>query len=381
MSTRLLLLAIFLFINGCATSKYDAVDPPMTLEPISETLQIDTLWEAHVGDGNEGSLVKLVPIFANDMIFAAAVDGEVSAFHLDDGNKVWSTELDYSLSSGPGVGNDIVVVGTSNGDVIALSAENGTELWHTQVTSEILSPAVINSGIVIIRTVDGKLFGLDSLSGGRLWIYERTMPLLTLRGTSTPIVINNEAIISGFDNGKLATLDLKTGKLLRDDISIAVAQGRTELERMIDIDANPLLLGSTLYATSFQGKTVAIDLYQAKLLWERDIYSYLSLSGNLDAIYLTESNGEIWALSSDSGASLWKQTKLHARQTTTAASIDDYVVVGDFEGYVHWLRQEDGQFVARYNAGDRISTQPLAVENTVIIYTDDGKLLALRPVL
>jgi len=381
MSTRLLLLAIFLFMNGCATSKYEAIDPPVPLEPISETLQINTLWEARVGGGNEGSLVKLIPVFANDMIFAAAVDGEVSAFHANDGSKVWSTELDYSLSSGPGVGNDIVVVGTSNGDVIALSAENGTELWHTQVTSEILSPAVINSGIVIIRTVDGKLFGLDSLSGGRLWIYERTMPLLTLRGTSTPIVINNEAIISGFDNGKLATLDLKTGKLLRDDISIAVAQGRTELERMIDIDGNPLLLGSTLYATSFQGKTVAIDLRQAKLLWERDIYSYFSLGGNLDAIYLTEPNSEIWALDSNSGATLWKQTKLHARQATTATSIDDYVVIGDFEGYVHWLRQEDGQFVARYNAGDRISTQPLIVENTVIIYTDAGKLLALRPVL
>lgn len=374
-----LLLIILFFLNSC--SSVDPIEPPVPLEPINETLQIDKLWEVDAGNGNKGTLFKLVPVFANDTIFTASINGEVNAFQLSDGASVWSTDLKYALSSGPGVGNDIVVVGTSDGDVIALSEENGSELWHTHVTSEVLSPAVINNGIVVIRTVDGKLFGLDSLSGGRLWVYERTMPLLTLRGTSTPIIINNEAIVSGFDNGKLATLELKTGKLLRDDIAIAVAQGRTELERMIDIDATPLLIGSTIYVTSFQGKTVAIDLYQGKLLWERDVYSYSGLGGNFDAIYLSDLSSDIWALDSHSGTSLWKQTKLHARQITTPVSIGDYVVTSDFEGYVHWLRQEDGQFVARYAAGNRISSPALVVENTAIIYTDRGKLLALRPAL
>lgn len=382
MKMRLWLLLSVLFFHGCSMfGSHDTTDPPATLESINETLTVNLLWQVDAGSGNKGNLVKLIPTVANDTIFTASVDGEVKAFHLEDGSQVWSTEIDYVLSTGPSVGNDIVVVATSNGDVIALSTENGTELWHTQVTSEVLSPPIINGGIVVVRTIDGKLFGLDSLSGGRLWVYERTVPILTLRGTSSPIIVDNNAVISGFDNGKLATLDLKTGKLLRDDISIAVSQGRTELERMVDIDATPLLLGSTLYVTSFQGRTVAIDLYQGKLLWEKDIYSYLGLGNSFDAIYLTDTHSEIWALDSDSGTSLWKQTKLHARQITVPVSIGSYVVVGDFEGYVHWMRQEDGQFAARYAVGDRISTQPIVANNTVFIYTDHGKLLALRPVL
>ncbi|OAD21848.1 outer membrane assembly lipoprotein YfgL [Candidatus Thiomargarita nelsonii] len=237
----------------------------------------------------------------------------------------------------------------------------------------------ISRGVVVVRTIDGKLFGLDSQNGARLWVYERSRtPLLTLRGTSTP-VIKHDQIIAGFDNGQLALLELHTGKVLWE-APVAVPRGSTELERMVDIDADPLLVDDTIYVTSYQGRTVAIDLLQGKLLWEKPLSSYAGLGVDFDYLYVSDTKSHIWALDRSTGEKWWKQEKLEARNVTAPVNIGNYVVVGDLEGYLHWMRRKDGQFVARYRMGKAsIFVPPLVVDDILVAYDSQGEIVALRP--
>ncbi|MDM8558990.1 outer membrane protein assembly factor BamB [Candidatus Parabeggiatoa sp. HSG14] len=376
MLTRLLLLCI-VGLGGCAGSA-DNTEPPAPLVNFKSTLTLKTLWTAYAGGGTGDGYFKLAPVFYNDEIFTASKEGHLRAFNFKDGKQKWGQKIDVPISSGPGIGEGLVLVGTQKGDVVAFSDTDGTEQWRAQVSSEILAKPIINQGIVVVRTGDGKLFGLDSKTGEHLWIYERSrLPLLSLRGTSTPIV-GQESILAGFDNGKIALLELDTGKVIWE-AAVAISRGRSELERMVDIDADPLLIGNMVYVTSYQGRTVAIDLTKGKLLWEREISSYTGLDADIDYLYVSDTKSHIWALDRYSGEDWWKQEKLQARFVTAPVSIGDYVVVGDIEGYLHWLHREDGQFIGRYRIGKAsITVPPLVVNDILIAFNSKGDIVALR---
>jgi len=375
MNTRLLLIYLIL-LSGCFGSK-DNTEPPAPLVEFTPTLTLKTLWTADIGNGDDTGHAKLIPVAQDGIIFTASTQGLVQALNLSDGKPIWQQEIDTTISGGPGIGEGLILVGTQKGEVIALSEIDGIEQWRTQVSSEILAAPRINQGVVVVRTVDGKLFGLNSQNGNRLWIYERTRAsLLSLRGTSTPILVQ-DLIIAGFDNGKIALLELKTGKVLWET-AIAVPRGRTELERMVDIDADPILQDEIVYVTSYQGYTVAIDLKQGGLLWQKRLSSYAGLGVDSNYLYVTDPNSYVYALDRRSGDDWWQQDKLKARGITAPVSIGNYVVVGDMEGYLHWMRQEDGSFVARHSIGKTpITLPPLVIDNTLIAYNSDGEIVAL----
>lgn len=380
MHKHILLLYFLIILSSCGTfSEIDNTEPPAPLVEFKPTLTIKQLWTAYAGGGTHKAYLKLAPAFHDDRLFTASPKGSVRAFNFSNGTLVWEQQLNVQISGGPGIGGGLVVVGSHKGNVVALSEKNGAEQWRVQVSSEVLAKPRISQGIVVVRTIDGKLFGLDSQNGAQLWIYERVrVPLLTLRGTSTPIIMHN-FIIAGFDNGKIAGLELDTGKVLWE-ASVAEPRGRTKLERMIDIDADPLLVDNTIYVTSFQGRTVAIDLIQGKLLWENELSSYAGLNVDLDYLYLTDTKSHIWTLDRSTGDTWWKQEKLQGRNLTAPVSIGDYVVVGDLEGYLHWMRREDGQFVARYRMGKAsIIVPPLVVNDTLLAYDNRGYIVALQP--
>ncbi|MDM8569123.1 outer membrane protein assembly factor BamB [Thiotrichales bacterium HSG1] len=369
------LLIILFLLSGCFGSK-DNSEPPAPLVKFTPTLTLKTLWTANIGDITNHT--KLIPTAHDGKLFTASTDGLIQALNLTNGKPIWKLELDIPISGGPGVGEGLIIVGSQKGQVIALSEEDGVEQWRSQVSTEILATPRINRGIVIIRTGDGKLFGLDSQTGNHLWIYERTRTsLLSLRGASTPILVQ-DLIIAGFDNGKMAVLELKTGKVLWET-AIAVPHGRTELERMVDIDADPILQGEIVYVTSYQGQTVAIDLIKGGLLWQKSISSYAGLGVDSDYLYITNSDSHVHALERYSGDNFWQQDKLQARGVTAPVSIGDYVVVGDMEGYLHWMSKKDGSFVVRHRLGKAPITLPaLVIDNILIAYNSNGKIMAFR---
>ncbi|MDX1434369.1 MAG: outer membrane protein assembly factor BamB [Gammaproteobacteria bacterium] len=369
-------------LGGCATvgdwfGGEDNTQPPAELVDFEPRIELTTLWSRSVGAGADSQYLKLAPAVGGQRVYAANHDGRVSAFDAASGDEVWDQSTDLPISGGPGIGADAVFVGTSNGDVLALGNEDGAVKWRARVSSEVLACPRAAEDVVVIRTIDGKLFGLDAGDGERLWVYDRTVPVLTLRGTSSPALAEGIAV-AGFDSGRLVCLALATGQTLWE-ASVAVPRGRSELERMVDIDADPVIVGNVVYVVSYQGRVAAVDLRNGEVLWRRDMSSHAGLGVDRINVYVTDESSHVWALDRRSSASVWRQTQLQARRLTPPAVFASYVVVGDFEGYVHWLDRDDGSFAARAHVDSSgILAAPVATPEALYVYGAGGELSALK---
>ncbi|NIR28044.1 MAG: outer membrane protein assembly factor BamB [Gammaproteobacteria bacterium] len=377
-----LLLVASLSVNGCGVSKLwkqkDNTEPPTPLVELEPLTGIRTVWQRRIGSGTEEQYLRLAPEVGNGRVFAADPAGNVYALDAGRGRVIWQRRLDIPLSGGPGVGDGLVLVGSSEGDVVALDRDSGEVRWTARASSEILAAPQAADGVVVARTVDGKLFALNAADGSRLWVYDRTVPVLSLRGTGAPRLVDGMAI-AGFDSGTLVAVSLNNAQPLWET-QIAVSSGRSELERMVDIDGDPLIVGDTVYAVTFQGQLAAVDLGTGNVLWRRDMSSYTDMGVDSRYVYVTDERSHVWALDRFTSASLWRQVELQARRVTAPVVSGDYVVVGDFEGYVHWLRREDGQFAARVRLDESaIMAPPVAEAGLVYVYTAGGTLAALRP--
>jgi outer membrane protein assembly factor BamB len=378
----LLLLGSLPLASGCTAlgNLFDNPDntaPPAELVDFEPTVNVRTVWQRRVGSGAGKLFLKLRPAIDGDRVYAATRDGRVQAFDARTGETVWDTDTDSPLSGGPGVGDGLVLLGTSEGEVLALGEKDGAIEWRARVSSEVLSSPEAQGGVAVARTIDGKLFGLNTDDGTRLWVYDRTAPVLTLRGTSSPALAEGAAI-AGFDNGQVVAVALSNGQALWET-RVAVPRGRTELERMVDIDADPIILGNAVYAVTYQGQIAALDLFSGEVIWRRDMSSHAGLGVGAENVYVTDDASHVWALNRSSSASMWRQSKLEARRVSPPAVFNEFVVVGDLEGYVHWLRKEDGQFVARVRIdSDGIVAAPVATPFAVYVYGSGGELAALQ---
>lgn len=374
------ILPIFL-LAGCGTvTEYlrgdDNVVPPTPLTQFDSALSVRVNWSANIGKTSHGYLVNLRPFIADGRVYVAGGSGNVMAFDAKTGQTIWDVDTKARLGGGPGVGDGLVMVGTRDGEVIALDSNNGREIWRSRVTSEVLSVPSTMAGVVVARAIDGRLFGLSAIDGKRLWIHDRTVPVLTLRGSSSPVLVKG-AVIYGSDSGRLSVLSLKEG-LPYWEKSVAFPSGRSELDRIVDIDGDPLVIKNTIYVASYQGSIVALDLKTAGTLWKRNFSSFNGMSADKNNLYITDDEGNVWALDRNSGASIWKQDKLTGRRVSGPAVLGDYVVVGDFEGYLHWMSVADGRFVARVKTGSAgIGSRPLSDGKQLYSISKDGDLTVL----
>ncbi|OGI38566.1 MAG: outer membrane protein assembly factor BamB [Candidatus Muproteobacteria bacterium RBG_16_64_10] len=371
-----LTVMLALFLSACGGSKI-VREPPAPLPDFTPQAQIQELWSAGVGATVAKLPLRLVPYFDGNAIYAADARGRVSAISTDGGRRLWETNLNATVTGATGVGDGLVVVGTQKGQVIALNKEDGKQAWSATVTSTVMSPPVVLAGVVVVQTVDGKLSGLALADGKRLWVYERSEPALSLLGTSAPVVVD-EFVLSGFASGKIVALNIKDGRLMWE-FTVSHPRGRNEIERMVDVDAPLLIVRDTLYAASYQGKIVAVDMRAGgRLLWTRDASTFTGMDAGRGNIYLSDAKGHVLALDQATGASVWKQDKLHGRSLSAPTYIDGYVVVGDYQGYLHWLSAEDGRFVARYRVGsDAVTARALPGAQTLYVLNQGGSLAAL----
>ena len=369
-------------LSGCSWfGDKDNAEPPAELTAFNEQVKLKRIWSRDTGSGTDEQFVQLVPFVAGERVFVADRSGAVRAYTLDKGEQLWHANTRVAISAGPGGGDDLMVVGSSDADLIALDAETGEERWRTAVSSEVLSVPLIYRGIVVVQTVDGYLAGLDASSGERLWVQGRTVPVLTLRGTSTALV-EGGAVIAGFANGKITALDIKSGAPLWEAV-VAVPSGRSELQRMVDVDANPVVRDGVLYVVSFQGQMAAVGLQNGRLLWNRDMSAYAGIAVDAGQVYVTDENSEVWALDRDTGASLWKQSALRRRALTGPTVAGGYVAVGDFAGYVHLLARLDVSIVGRVKVDSKgILAPPVALGDRLLVLGAGGKLVLyqLEPV-
>lgn len=378
--TRCLLFALILvLLSGCGTVKNmfssgeDNTIPPTPLVEFETHAEIIKLWEKDTGKGSTKQYLKLTPSHIQGKVFVADIRGNLAAIDATTGNMLWESDADMNITGGPGSSETLTMIGSDNGDVLAYATESGELLWQAKVSSEVLAAPQEAYGVVVARTIDGKVFGLDANDGNRLWVYDRTVPALTLRGTSNP-VITGDVVIAGFDGGRISAIELYTGKLIWET-SVSLASGRSQLERMVDIDSEPVIVGSDIYVATFQGRLASVALEDGRITWARDISSYAGLTADEKNIYITDDQSNIWALERSSGNSVWKQENLFARRATAPATIGELVVVGDLEGYLHWMDKGNGEFVARTQfSKNPILAPPVAVEDIIYAYSRDGTL-------
>ncbi len=367
-------------VNGAAEYFFgaDNAEPPVELVEYKPEVEIDVLWEETIGDGPGEKYLKLRPVVTESTIFVADHTGVVQALNRHNGDLKWEAETELPLSAGPGLSDRTLVFASSRGDVIALNPDNGQKLWTAKISSEVLSTPVIADGLVVIRSIDGRMLAFSEADGHKVWNFDRNVPVLSLRGTGTPIV-EDGILIGGFDNGKLLALRLKDGKQVWEE-SIAIPQGRSEVERIVDLDVDPLLQKSIIYIAGFHGGVCAALTRNGDVLWRNDeISSYAGMSQDDSYLYLSDSSSDVWQLDQRNGASLWKQKELHQRRLTAAIVYSNYVVVADFEGYVHWLSRNDGRQLGRTQVvSESIDVAPVIKDDIVYVYAKDGTLAALK---
>lgn len=374
MNTAPLAFIFAVVLAGCAS--HSVREPPAPLSEFKPTFSVKQLWSADIGAATK-DFIGLDPVVIDAMVYAAGPRGRVDAFAVDTGARKWETQLEAPISGAVGVGEKLVAVGTRRGQVIALERKTGKRAWTATVSSEVLAPPAVSEAVVVVQTVDGHLFGLSATDGKHLWVYERTEPALSLRGTDTP-VIAGDTVLAGFASGRLTAVRLQDGRTLWDT-TVAQPRGRNEIERLVDIDASPLVSSDAIYAASYQGKLVAINPANGNIVWSRDASTYTGMASDGSNLYLTDEHGYVLAFDRHTGASVWKQEALHGRRLNAPAVYGDAVVVADFEGYVHWLAREDGHFLARYRVGRSPVRAPgVVADGTLFVASISGTLSALR---
>jgi outer membrane protein assembly factor BamB len=362
-----------------ACEKNKNVDPPAELTDFKATAKVEKVWSSGIGGGEPELRLGLGIVRDGAMIFAAGHGGDVGAFDIKTGRRIWKTDTKLALSGGPGAGQGVVVAGADHGDIVALDAKNGAIRWKTRLNSEILAAPAIGSDLVVMRTVDGRVSALRVADGSVAWTAEQQVPRLTLRGTAQPVIAGDLAL-SGFDNGRIMALALSNGATAWE-MTVAPAAGRTELERLVDIDSAVKVVDSDVYAVTFQGKIARIARDTGQVWWSRDLSSYRGLDIDEDGVYISASDGSVVKIGRRTGVELWKQEALSRRRLSPPAVVGSFVVVADLDGYLHFLDINTGTLAARVHAtGERVRAAPIVNGDTVIIKDDKGNMSAWRAV-
>lgn len=379
---NLMLLVLLAGLSGCGSitgwfEDKDNAEPPAKLTEFTARATIETAWEVNAGASSSKLYVRLFPTISDGKVFTAGISGQISAFDAKTGSRNWQVDTKLPVRGGPGAGDGLVLVGTADAEVVALSQKDGSELWRTMLSSEVLAAPRIGNGLVIARSIDGQIYGLNAADGKRLWNYDSNVPVLTLRGLSSAVIHGNGAI-AGLANGRLVALRLNDGVVLWES-SVAVPRGRSELDRIVDIDSEPFILDGVVHAVTYQGNIATIALENGRSLWRREMSSHAGLSANKKYLFVTDEQSQVWALDRRNGQSYWKQSKLRARHLTAPTPYNDYVIVGDLEGYVHVLSIKDGSIVARKKvSSSRIIAAPIVRDDIIYISGSDGRVTALR---
>ncbi len=356
----------------------DEVNPPTPLQNIAQEVELRRAWSASVGNG-QGKIFNLItPVLDGDKLFAASEDGTVSAFTAVDGELLWRERLDDAITGGVGAGRGLVLVGTEAAEVVALDQDSGELLWAMPVSSEVLSAPKTNGDIVVTQTVDEKLIALEASDGTQRWTYETTLPALTLRGSSSPVITNNGKVIAGFSNGTLVAVEADDGVWSWEE-RVAVPEGQYDIDRVIDIDGQLLLDGSRVLASSYQGNLMALDINTGRIVWGREASSYHGLERGFGNLYFVDDEGVVTAIRDNSDDVVWENTDLKYRQVSAPRAIGNYLAVADFEGYVHLISQIDGHIAGRIKAdGDGVRASMLSANSLLYVYGNSGKLIAYR---
>lgn len=369
-------LAACVLLAACSD---EIVNQPTELEEVDSKFEIDVRWSESVGEGADEKFNDLTPAVWNNYVLTADIKGLVTAFDRESGNIVWEVNLKEPLSGGISANAGLVAVGSKKANVIVLNVEDGSEIWRKEVSSEVLAKPAIDGTMIVVRTADGKIFALDSNDGCQEWFYDRVIPNLTIRGTSAPLITNG-VVLTGFANGKIAAFNLDTGDLMWEQ-RVSSPRGSSDISRIVDVDTTPVVFGNVLYGAGYNGYAIAMDLTNGRYLWRQELSTVKDLYVDSFRVYAVTTDGTIVAISRTTGDVAWKQEGLKYRRPTAATALDDELIVGDFEGYVHFLDKSSGEFVARDHLDSYgFAHKPVVTDDEVILTSRFGFMYVLNKV-
>lgn len=369
-------IAAALLVASCSifTDKEEELEP-MELVKIEETVKIKQIWSAKLGSDAKFLLVGLRPIGDGSRIYAASQDGVVSAYDPASGKELWRRKLEVELTAGPGFGEGRLALTAKNGLGIVLDAATGDEQWRVDIAAESLATPLIKDGNVVFQTIDNRLDARSLYDGRERWSVVRTAPALTNRGSSSPVSIGN-TVIAGFDTGRVLAADLDTGVVEWESL-LSPPTGRSDLDRLSDIDGELAVVGQDLYAVGYQGRLAALASESGQVLWNREISSYVGASADWNSVYTTRDDGELVGLTRTNGNEIWRNGSLLRREPTLPVPFNTMVVVGDLDGYLHFFSAISGDPVARKKlGGGAISSAPFVIANRLYVQSDSGQLAA-----
>ncbi len=389
----LLLCAVLL--SGCSWFSKKTGQEPMELESFKETAKLSEVWSRGVGNGQGIGLTQLTPVINGDKIYTADHEGVVTALNRQNGKKLWSTkitkeisglmgsvvysfkekDLNHGITGGIGYADGLLYIGNYAGEVIALSATNGKEVWRKQLKGEVSSVPQTNGQVVAVQTMNGKLFVLDAKTGADMWFFESPPPVLTLRGSASPLVTDS-AIFAGFANGRLMAFNPSNGLILWEQ-RMALPKGRSELDRMVDIHASPLIKDGILFVGTYQGRIAAVARGTGGNVWGVDGSTSENLAASDDKLFVSQSDGKVVAYNLTSGEQLWQNEKLLRRHLSGPQVFGDYVAVVDFKGFMHVLNQSNGELAARDKVDRKGVRAPMLTDGSILyVYGNGGSLMA-----
>ncbi len=362
-------------LSACSIFSSDETEQPAELVDFDEQFSLRRDWSVNVGDGQGDRYNRLQPVIVGDTIFAASENGEVYAIDKVSGDVLWRERTGETITGGVGAGGDMVLLGTRDAKVFALEQSTGELLWETAVSSEVLAAPASDGRVVAVQTIDGRLIALEPADGRQRWVYETTVPALSLRGNSKPVISGN-VVIAGFSSGIAAGVDANNGFLLWEE-RIAVPQGRYDIERIIDIDGDPVVVGNVVYMGSYQGNLMGLDVQTGRIVWGLPGSTYHGLALGLGNIYWVDSFSHVYAVQNNTERTVWENDSLRLRRITAPTTFNNFVAVADFEGYLHILSQIDGSFVARTRVDrDGVRAPIVADGRTIYVYGNSGRLSA-----
>jgi outer membrane protein assembly factor BamB len=391
-------------MSGCAWFSWvpfvgGGDEAPTTLEPAAltrfdEEVRVQQQWSRKIGNGLGTKFLQMQPAVAGDRVFAADGYGHVEALDRFSGKRVWSTRIGPNprgglgrlnffnrrdpswVTGGVGVAHGYVLIGTGRGEVVALSAADGGEVWRVRVGSEVLAPPIGGARLVFVQTIDGRLLALERDDGRVRWVFDNPVPVLTLRGTSTP-VFSGGIVYAGFANGMVAAIRAENGEPIWQH-RVMLPEGRSELDRMVDVDSTPVLSGGILYVVSYQGRMKALRASDGSLLWEQEMSSYLDLAEGYRQVYVIDDTDVVKAIDQPTAEASWRQEGLLLRRLSSPVAFSNYLVMADGEGYLHVLAQSDGRFLGRRKVGGKgVRSRPVVADNEFYVLTNNGSLQAL----
>lgn len=373
--------ALMLLISGCSTfqewfgSEGEDATAPVQLERIDSKVSLKKRWSSKIGDGQGDGFYKITPTLIDGVIYVASSDGEVAAINAANGARLWRVELERPLSGGVGYHNRNLYLGGADGSVLQLSAEDGAVEWEAAVSGEVLAAPVVSDDWVIVQTYDGKLLGFRSGAEEPSWTFTSDVPVLTLRGTSAPILVGGNAI-AGFGDGKVVAVDVDSGNVSWE-ARIGVPQGSSEIDRIVDVDGAMTQQGIELFVASYQGRLAALDSRTGRKLWQQNVSSVTGTNVGFGNVYVADVDGTLSAFLRTGQGVRWQNIELGYRELSRPTPVSSYVATVDFEGYLHLLSQVDGQIVGRSKiGGDAARADMIADSGRLIIYADNGQLLA-----